>query len=143
MAIVLLMHKFEAVGGEFPNTCRLCACFRESVHHFPEASDACRFGHCKACWTQGCTCECHAGRPDPRLVELEGTRSFPKQCPDCREHHPDGRPCGKRDPLAELLAAAELPIELRKCIALTGLDSGVRKWHKRLRAAVAAFEEGK
>lgn len=82
-------------------------------------------------------------RPDSQLAELEGTRSFPKQCPDCREHHPDGRPCGKRDPLAELLAAAKLPIELRKYIALTGLDSGVRKWHKRLNAAVAAFGEGK
>ncbi len=26
-------HAFESVGGDFPDTCRLCACFRESIQH--------------------------------------------------------------------------------------------------------------
>ncbi len=29
-------HEFAAVGGEFPDTCIKCACFRDSVVHFPE-----------------------------------------------------------------------------------------------------------
>lgn len=28
-------HAFEPVGGEFPDTCRICACFRESATHVP------------------------------------------------------------------------------------------------------------
>jgi len=26
-------HDFVAVGGEFPDTCRLCGCFRDSANH--------------------------------------------------------------------------------------------------------------
>lgn len=76
------------------------------------------------------------------------TRSFPKQCP-CREHHPDGRPCGKRDPLAELLAAAleganwvEIATDSEEWPSATLAD--MNACIVRLRAAVAAFDpEGK
>lgn len=30
---VLEIHGFLAVGGEFPNTCQLCGCFRHSANH--------------------------------------------------------------------------------------------------------------
>lgn len=26
-------HQFEAVGGDFPDTCRICACFKDSANH--------------------------------------------------------------------------------------------------------------
>lgn len=29
----LAIHNFEPVGGEFPNTCKQCACFRDSANH--------------------------------------------------------------------------------------------------------------
>lgn len=31
-------HKFETVGGEFPNTCKHCGCFRSSVQHGVESA---------------------------------------------------------------------------------------------------------
>ncbi len=34
-------HHFEAVGAEFPNTCRRCACFRNSVNHLPDKLAEC------------------------------------------------------------------------------------------------------